>query len=85
MSPLRDRLRELAFLNSGVVIIFRDERLENPKEEVLKFEGGINEFVKEIDEGKAVVPADPIYIKEEKDELGTRDPSGLHHLQRDEK
>ena len=47
---LKDRLRELAFLNSGVVIIFRDERLENPKEEVLKFEGGINEFVKEIDE-----------------------------------
>ncbi|MEE3490908.1 MAG: ATP-binding protein, partial [Methanobrevibacter sp.] len=66
---LRDRLRELAFLNSGVVIIFRDERLENPKEEVLKFEGGINEFVKEIDEGKAVVPADPIYIKEEKDDV----------------
>ena len=68
---LRDRLRELAFLNSGVVIIFRDERLENPKEEVLKFEGGINEFVKEIDEGKAVVPAEPIYIKEEKDDVIT--------------
>ena len=68
---LRDRLRELAFLNSGVVIIFRDERLENPKEEVLKFEGGINEFVKEIDEGKAVVPAEPIYIKEEKDDVVT--------------
>ena len=68
---LRDRLRELAFLNSGVVIVFRDERLENPKEEVLKFEGGINEFVKEIDEGKAVVPADPIYIKEERDDVVT--------------
>ena len=68
---LRDRLRELAFLNSGVVIVFRDERLENPKEEVLKFEGGINEFVKEIDEGKAVVPADPIYIREEKDDVIT--------------
>ena len=68
---LRDRLRELAFLNSGVVIVFRDERLENPKEEVLKFEGGINEFVKEIDEGKAVVPAEPIYIKEERDDVVT--------------
>ncbi|MCR4580251.1 MAG: DNA topoisomerase (ATP-hydrolyzing) subunit B, partial [Treponema sp.] len=68
---LRDRLRELAFLNSGVVIIFRDERLENPKEEVLKFEGGINEFVKELDEGKAVVPAEPIYINEERDDVVT--------------
>ena len=68
---LRDRLRELAFLNSGVVIVFRDERLENPKEEILKFEGGINEFVKEIDEGKAVVPTEPIYIKEERDDVVT--------------
>ncbi|MCR4579887.1 MAG: DNA gyrase subunit B, partial [Treponema sp.] len=68
---LKDRLRELAFLNSGIVIIFRDERLENPKEEKLQFEGGINEFVKEIDEGKAVVPAEPIYIKEEKDDVIT--------------
>ena len=68
---LRDRLRELAFLNSGVVIVFRDERLENPKEEVLKFEGGINEFVKELDEGKAVVPAEPIYICEERDDVVT--------------
>jgi len=64
---LRERLRELAFLNSGVVIIFRDERLENPKEEVLKFEGGINQFIKTIDEGKNVIPAEPIYINEEKD------------------
>ena len=68
---LRDRLRELAFLNSGIVIIFRDERLEHPKEEVLKFEGGINEFVKELDEGKAVIPEDPIYICEERDEVVT--------------
>lgn len=68
---LRDRLRELAFLNSGVTIIFRDERLENPKEEILRFEGGINEFVKEIDEGKSVVPPEPIYIKEERDNVIT--------------
>ena len=68
---LRERLRELAFLNSGVVIIFRDERLENPKEEVLKFEGGINQFIKTIDEGKNVIPAEPIYINEEKDDVIT--------------
>ncbi len=68
---LKDRLRELAFLNSGIVITFRDERLEKPKEEILKFEGGINEFVKEIDEGKSVIPAEPIYIKEERNDVVT--------------
>ncbi|MCR4627586.1 MAG: DNA topoisomerase IV subunit B, partial [Treponema sp.] len=46
---LRDRLRELAFLNKGITIIFRDERLEKTKEEILKFEGGINQFVQDLD------------------------------------
>ncbi len=68
---LKDRLRELAFLNSGVVIVFRDERLENPKEETLQFVGGINEFVQNIDTGKAVVPEQPIYINETRDDIVT--------------
>lgn len=68
---LKDRLRELAFLNSGIIIYFRDERLEKTKEEVLQFAGGINEFVKNIDSGKTVVPAEPIYINETKDDVIT--------------
>ncbi|MCR5765816.1 MAG: DNA topoisomerase (ATP-hydrolyzing) subunit B [Treponema sp.] len=68
---LKLRLRELAFLNSGITIIFRDERLEKPKEEILRFEGGINEFVASIDEGKQVVPPVPIYINEERDDVIT--------------
>ncbi len=68
---LKERLRELAFLNSGIKITFRDERLETPKEEVLQFVGGINEFVKMIDTGKAVVPEEPIYINETKDDVVT--------------
>ena len=68
---LKLRLRELAFLDKGIVIKFRDERLENPKEEILKYEGGINEFVKDLNEGKPVVPPEPIYINEEKDEVIT--------------
>lgn len=68
---LKLRIRELAFLNSGIVIKFRDERLENPKEEILKYEGGINEFVKDLNEGKNVVPAEPVYINEVKDEVIT--------------
>ncbi len=68
---LKTRLRELAFLNSGIKITFRDERLENPKEEILQFVGGINEFVKNIDEGKVVVPEEPIYICETRDDIVT--------------
>ena len=68
---LKERLRELAFLNSGVSICFRDERLETPKEEILKFEGGIKEFVKELNANKQHVPEDPIYINEERDDVIT--------------
>jgi DNA gyrase subunit B len=56
------RLRELAFLNPGITIIFRDERLEKPKEVIYKFDGGITHFVSYLDEGKTVMPVDPIYI-----------------------
>ena len=71
---LKKRLRELAFLNSGIVIIIRDERLENPKEEILKFEGGINQYVKELNaakHSKFYLPEDPIYITGEKDDVVT--------------
>ena len=68
---LRDRLRELAFLNKGIVIFFRDERLETPKEEILKFDGGISQFVQEIDIGKQIVPEEPIYINAEQDDVIT--------------
>ncbi len=68
---LMHRIKELAFLNSGVVIKFRDERLETPKEEVIQYEGGINEFVNDLNKGKNVIPAEPIYIKESKDDVIT--------------
>ena len=68
---LRDRLRELAFLNKGIVIYFRDERLETPKEEIRKFDGGISQFVQEIDIGKQIIPEEPIYINAEQDDVIT--------------
>ncbi len=71
---LKKRLRELAFLNSGITIIFRDERLENPKEEILKYEGGIVHYVKEMNEAKHskfYLPSEPIYITGEKDDVVT--------------
>ena len=62
---LSTRLRELAFLNPGITIIFRDERLENPKEVVFKFEGGIKHYVSYLNEGKKIIPEEPIYINGE--------------------
>lgn len=69
---LIQRLKELAFLNSGITIIFRDERLENPKEEILKYEGGIVHYVAEINsKAKFKYPEEPIYITGEKDDVIT--------------
>lgn len=68
---LAQRLRELAFLNSGIKIIFRDERLETPKEVIYKFAGGIKEYVLFLNEGKPVVPAEPIYITGEQNDVIT--------------
>ena len=71
---LLQRLKELAFLNSGIVITFRDERLETPKELVLKYEGGIVHYVKEINQNKKskfYYPEEPIFITGEKDNVIT--------------
>ena len=65
------RFRELAFLNSGISIIFRDERGDVPKENVFKFEGGIRHFVSYLNEGKSVIPAEPLYISGENSDVIT--------------
>ncbi|WP_294015421.1 DNA topoisomerase (ATP-hydrolyzing) subunit B [uncultured Treponema sp.] len=66
---LSTRLRELAFLNPGITIVFRDERLENPKEVVFKFEGGIKHYVSYLNEGKKIIPEEPIYINDEENDV----------------
>lgn len=71
---LMKRLKELAFLNSGIVIVFRDERLETPKESVLKYDGGIVHYVRELNanvKSEFYLPAEPIYITGEKDSVIT--------------
>ena len=65
------RLRELAFLNSGIKIYFRDERLSNPKEILFQFEGGIKQFVTYLNEGKKVIPEVPVFISGERDDVHT--------------
>ena len=60
---LRNRLREMAFLNKGVRITFRDERPEEPKENDFCFEGGLREFVKFLNTNKTVLFDEPIYAE----------------------
>lgn len=67
---LEKRLRELAFLNSGVRIILRDERPAEPLETDLFYEGGVKEFVKYIDRHKTPMIPEPIYVNGERDEIG---------------
>ena len=67
---LEKRLRELAFLNSGVRIILRDERPVEPLETELCYEGGVKEFVKYLDRHKTSVMPEPIFVSGEKDDIG---------------
>ena len=60
---IKSRLRELAFLNKGITINITDERTE--KSETLHYEGGIIEFVKDLNHNKQVMFAEPIYIDKE--------------------
>ncbi|WP_299600864.1 DNA topoisomerase (ATP-hydrolyzing) subunit B [uncultured Tateyamaria sp.] len=67
---LEKRLRELAFLNSGVRIILIDERpIEHLRSELF-YEGGVREFVKYLDRHKSSVMPEPIFINGEKDDIG---------------
>ncbi|MES2542827.1 MAG: DNA topoisomerase (ATP-hydrolyzing) subunit B [Pseudomonadota bacterium] len=67
---LEHRLRELAFLNSGVRIVLEDERHAEPQKIELFYEGGVREFVKYIDRSKSSVMAEPIYMIGEKNGIG---------------
>jgi len=60
---LLKRIRELAYLNGGLQISFRDDR--NKKKEVFKFEDGIRAFIKHLNEGKETLHKDVIYLARE--------------------
>ena len=67
---LEHRLRELAFLNSGVRIVIEDERHAEPQRTELFYEGGVREFVKYIDRSKSGVMPEPIYMVGERNGIG---------------
>ncbi len=67
---LENRLRELAFLNSGVKIVLEDERPAEPLRTELYYEGGVREFVRYLDRSKTPVMADPIFMQGERGGIG---------------
>jgi DNA gyrase subunit B len=71
---LAQRLRELAFLNKGLLITLTDERTTEaktgePKRAEFKYNGGIAEFIKHLNRGKQVLHDKPIYMEAEKDSV----------------
>jgi DNA gyrase subunit B len=67
---LEHRLRELAFLNSGVKITLRDQRHAEAVETTLCYEGGVREFVRYLDRSKNPLIKNPIYISGEASGIG---------------
>ena len=69
---LAQRLREMAFLNKGLLITLTDERANDPKtgepkRAEFKYNGGIAEFIKHLNRGKSVLHDKPIYMEAERD------------------
>jgi DNA gyrase subunit B len=69
-ATLEHRLRELAFLNSGVRIILTDRRHAEHKREELIYEGGVEEFVRYLDRAKTPLIQQPVVIRAERDNIG---------------
>jgi len=69
---LAQRLRELAFLNKGLLITLTDERTSDSKtgeakKAEFKYNGGIAEFIKHLNKGKSVLHDRPIYMEDDRD------------------
>ncbi len=66
---LSQRLRELAFLNKGIRIVITDNRLDPPKQNDFKFDGGVKEFVTYLNKNKTTIQPEPIYFEVVKDNV----------------
>jgi DNA gyrase subunit B len=66
-ATLEHRLRELAFLNSGVTIVLSDQRHAEEKREEMKYEGGVEAFVRYLDRNKSPLIPSPIMVRAERE------------------
>ncbi|MCC6433177.1 MAG: DNA topoisomerase (ATP-hydrolyzing) subunit B [Gemmatimonadaceae bacterium] len=69
-NTLASRLRELAFLNKGIEITLKDERVGEQREEVFLARGGLREFVTYLNSHKKGLHPDVVYLDTEKDDIG---------------
>ncbi len=69
---LERRLRELAFLNSGLSIMLRDERHAPAQETLFRYDGGLVAFVQWLDRSKTAVLAEPVSVTTEESQVGIR-------------
>ena len=69
---LERRLRELAFLNSGLTIVLRDERHAPAQEVTMRYDGGLVAFVQWLDRAKIPVVSPPISLRTPADQQGIR-------------
>ncbi|HEX7945654.1 MAG TPA: DNA gyrase subunit B, partial [Phenylobacterium sp.] len=69
LKTLEHRLRELAFLNSGVTIWLKDHRGAEPFEEVMHYEGGIEAFVRHLDKAKTPLIKTPIVVRGQREHV----------------
>lgn len=60
---LNSRIRQLAFLNRDIKLVFRDERGEEVREVIYKYEGGIKEYVEYLNKNKDVLHEDVVYVE----------------------
>jgi DNA gyrase subunit B len=67
LATLEHRLRELAFLNSGVTIVLSDHRHVEKKETTLKYDGGLEAFVQYLDRAKSGLIPKPVIIGADRD------------------
>ncbi|MDY5730401.1 MAG: DNA topoisomerase (ATP-hydrolyzing) subunit B [Eubacteriales bacterium] len=68
-STLKQRFKEMAFLNKGIKISIVDYRPENPKQDLFYYEGGLKEFVLDLNKTQSMMFPEPIYIEGVKDDV----------------
>ena len=69
LETLEHRLRELAFLNSGVVLILNDNRGVEEKSIEMHYEGGLKAYVEYLDRNKAALSGDIVHLISERDDV----------------
>ncbi|MFM7100165.1 MAG: ATP-binding protein, partial [Verrucomicrobiota bacterium] len=77
---ITQRLRELAFLNSGLEIVFLDERAAEAKPETFYYRDGVEEFVRQLNKTKSVLHPKPFTIRRES-RLSTPDKEVEIHME----